>query len=220
MASVSEIKKLIREVNITISKEDISDIVNLEGTLQNADTIEEFLIKNAAEIDFKQLLVLAVKRLQEVIERYKNVSRVLQESNQKELDKAIKLAKQYIKPDEIVKFIAMDYSQGLDKGDLKILNSKKIIYGAPLKNENPQYDKIKDIVPDIEVEEGRLLLDEILENKKFSQGIYATIIEGTLEQEGFTEQQIEDRYLQSESQAQKEEEILRKFCTRNRKERF
>ena len=115
MATVREMKNLLSKVEITISEDDIRDaieIVQRGETLKAGETIEDKLLNNASNINFKKLLIIIVKRRQELLNRYKSqkVSNLLEEMNEKQLEKAIKFAKAYIKPEEFVKVVTLDYT--------------------------------------------------------------------------------------------------------------
>lgn len=74
MATIREIQTLLDKVNITIDKNDVEDSIGtleMGEKLEDARTVEEFLFKNAQYINFKKLLIIVVKRLQELYKGYK-----------------------------------------------------------------------------------------------------------------------------------------------------
>ena len=89
MATVREIQNLLKRVNITIDKEDIMDtIITLEDTndFYKEGEIEEFLLNNAQYINFKKLLVIIIKRRQELTNMYKQqkISPLLEKESEHE----------------------------------------------------------------------------------------------------------------------------------------
>ena len=74
MATANEIQNLLNKVEITIDEDDIKDAI---GVLHNGESfekgknIEETLIKNAELINLKKLLVIIIKRRQELVYKYK-----------------------------------------------------------------------------------------------------------------------------------------------------
>ena len=89
MATVREIQNLLKKINITIDKDDVMDtIISLENTndFHKEGEIKEFLLKNAQYIDFKKLLVIIVKRRQELTNMYKQqkISPLLERESEQE----------------------------------------------------------------------------------------------------------------------------------------
>ena len=146
MATVREIQNLLKRVNITIDKEDVMDtIITLEDTndFYKEGEIEEFLLNNAQYINFKKLLVIIVKRRQELTNIYKQqkISPLLERESEQELEKAIKFAKSYIKPEDFIKVQAIDY-EDRNNPISRILDSKTIVYDQRLEKKNELYEKI------------------------------------------------------------------------------
>lgn len=170
MATVREIQNLLKRVNITIDKEDVMDtIITLEDTndFYKEGEIEEFLLNNAQYINFKKLLVIIVKRRQELTNIYKQqkISPLLERESEQELEKAIKFAKSYIKPEDFIKVQAIDY-EDRNNPISRILDSKTIVYDQRLEKKNELYEKIKDKLPDLEFPKFLELLNIILEDEK------------------------------------------------------
>ena len=170
MATVREIQNLLKKINITIDKDDVMDtIISLENTndFHKEGEIKEFLLKNAQYIDFKKLLVIIVKRRQELTNMYKQqkISPLLERESEQELEKAIKFAKSYIKPEEFIKVQAIDY-EDRNNPISRILDSKTIVYDQRLEKKNELYEKIKDKLPDLEFPKFLELLNIILEDEK------------------------------------------------------
>lgn len=170
MATVREIQNLLKKINITIDKDDVMDtIITLENTndFHKEGEIKEFLLKNAQYIDFKKLLVIIVKRRQELTNMYKQqkISPLLERESEQELEKAIKFAKSYIKPEEFIKVQAIDY-EDRNNPISRILDSKTIVYDQRLEKKNELYEKIKDKLPDLEFPKFLELLNIILEDEK------------------------------------------------------
>ena len=176
MATIREIQNLLRKINITIDKQ---DIMNCIITLENTDDfykeggIEEILLRNAKYIDFKKLLIIAVKSRQELTNMYRqqNISPLLERESKQELEKIIKFAKAYIKPEEFIKVEMTDYEDNGRPVD-KLVDSKTVIYNQKLGKRNEAYAKIKNKLPNIDLEEcvyllGVILEDETLGNRKF-----------------------------------------------------
>ena len=190
MATVREIERLLKKVNITIDELDISMTIKMERKLKDAQNIEQYLLKNASEIDFKKLLVITVKRLQELRDTYKNqkISPLLEKNAQEQLEKAIEFAKSYIKPNEIIKLYARDYQN--EEKSIKLLNSSEIIYGKKIKRENKKYDEIKNLMPDINIYEAKEMLEEILEDKNTAIGLYTILADNTIIKQGYSEKEL------------------------------
>ena len=170
MATVREIQNLLKKINITIDKDDVMDtIISLENTndFHKEGEIKEFLLKNAQYIDFKKLLVIIVKRRQELTNMYKQqkISPLLERESEQELEKAIKFAKSYIKPEDFIKVQAIDY-EDRNNPISRILDSKTIVYDQRLEKKNELYEKIKDKLPDLEFPKFLELLNIILEDEK------------------------------------------------------
>ena len=149
MATVREMKNLLSKVEITISEDDIRDaieIVQKGETLKAGETIEDKLLNNASNINFKKLLIIIVKRRQELLNRYKSqkVSNLLEEMNEKQLEKAIKFAKAYIKPEEFVKVVTLDYTSEGEPPIRRMIDSKTVVYGQKIEEKNKLYEKKKD----------------------------------------------------------------------------
>ena len=142
MATVREIQNLLKRVNITIDKEDVMDtIITLEDTndFYKEGEIEEFLLNNAQYINFKKLLVIIVKRRQELTNIYKQqkISPLLEKESEHELEKAIKFAKLYIKPGEFIKVnmvidekekLVIDTREGKETVNLITPHGKEDVY--------------------------------------------------------------------------------------------
>lgn len=170
MTTVREIQNLLKKINITIDKDDVMDtIISLENTndFHKEGEIKEFLLKNAQYIDFKKLLVIIVKRRQELTNMYKQqkISPLLERESEQELEKAIKFAKSYIKPEDFIKVQAIDY-EDRNNPISRILDSKTIVYDQRLEKKNELYEKIKDKLPDLEFPKFLELLNIILEDEK------------------------------------------------------
>ena len=152
MATISEIQNLLNKVELTIDIEDVKDAIEAlhEGEyIEEGENIEETLRKNAQFINFKKLLMIIIKRRQELLNEYKTqkISALLEKVNEEQLEKAIKFARLYIKPEEFVKVQTWDYVLGRKE----IIDSKTVVYGKKIEKKNKLYEKIKDLLPDIEV---------------------------------------------------------------------
>ena len=188
MATVREIQNLLKRVNITIDKEDVMDtIITLEDTndFYKEGEIEEFLLNNAQYINFKKLLVIIVKRRQELTNIYKQqkISPLLEKESEHELEKAIKFAKLYIKPEEFIKVQTTDY-EDRNNPISKILDSKTIVYNQRLENRNQLYEKIKDKLSDLEFSFFLKLLNITLEDEKLGNKQFLEQTDKFLRNEG------------------------------------
>ena len=191
MATESEIQNLLNKVEITIDEDDIKDAI---GVLHNGESfvkgknIEETLIKNTELIDFKKLLVIIIKRRQELLNEYRiqKISNVIEKENENQLKKAIKFAKSYIKPEEFVKVETLDYTLGREE----IIDSKTVIYGQKIEKQNKLYKKVKDILPDIGVDRFLELLKNVLEDEKMAEQQFTKEINGFMVEEGMGEEEI------------------------------
>ena len=107
MATLREIQALLKEVNVVVDKQDIDDAIEIifKGEeVKKEGTVEEFLQNNAEYIQFKKLLLIIVKRLQELVNRYREAGiSFLMRQTEEDLQKAITFAKRYIKPEEFIK---------------------------------------------------------------------------------------------------------------------
>ena len=223
MATVREIQNLLSKVEITIDENDIGDAVgalHIGEYIEKGETIKEALIKNARYINFKKLLMIIVKRRQELVNEYKTqkISSLIQKLNETQLEKAIKFAKSYIKPEELVKVETRDYTLGRKKPQLTIIDSKTIIYGEKIEKKNKLYEKIKDVLPDIEVSSFLGLLKNALEDEKMAEQQFTKEINDFMEEEGM-KQEVIDAFWEKLPKAETEEQIEELFQVIN-KEKF
>lgn len=194
MATIREIQTLLDKVNITIDKNDVKDSIGtleVGEKLEEARTVEEFLLKNAQYVNFKKLLIIVVKRLQELYDGYKekNISRLLEENSKNELDKAIKLAKSYIKPNENIMTEAWDYAK--EPEEYSLFNSRVIIYGQNIEK-NKEYEKIKDLLPDIDAVQSIDMLTCIINDVNVARSIFDIQMQRVLQEEGYTAEEQEE----------------------------
>ena len=191
MATANEIQNLLNKVEITIDEDDIKDAI---GVLHNGESfekgknIEETLIKNAELINLKKLLVIIIKRRQELVYKYKTqkISNLIEKKNEDQLKKAIKFAKSYIKPEEFVKVETWDYTLGREE----IIDSKTVIYGQEIEKKNKLYEKVKDILPDIGVDRFLELLKNVLEDEKMAEQQFKKEMNDYMEKEGMGQEEI------------------------------
>lgn len=215
MATVKEIQNLLNRVEITIDETDITDAIqaiHIGEELKRGKTIEEVLIKNAEYINFKKLLIIIIKRRQELVDEYRkqNISDLIQKLNETQLEKAIKFAKSYIKPEELVKVETRDYTLGRQKPELTIIDSQTIVYGKKIENKNRFYEKIEDILPDLETSNFLGLLENTLEDKKMAEQQFTKEIDDFLEKSGVEREVINDFWRKLPA-AESEEQIEELF---------
>lgn len=219
MATANEIQNLLNKVEITIDEDDIKDAI---GVLHNGESfekgknIEETLIKNAELINLKKLLVIIIKRRQELVYKYKTqkISNLIEKKNEDQLKKAIKFAKSYIKPEEFVKVETWDYTLGREE----IIDSKTVIYGQEIEKKNKLYEKVKDILPDIGVDRFLELLKNVLEDEKMAEQQFKKEMNDYMEKEGMGQEEI-NTFLEKLNKAKSDEEIEEIFQALN-KEKF
>lgn len=215
MATVKEIQNLLNRIEITIDETDIEDsiqAIHIGEELKRGKTIEEVLVKNAEYIDFKKLLIIIIKRRQELVAEYKrqNISDLIQKLNETQLEKTIKFAKSYIKPEELVKVETRDYTLGRQKPELTIIDSQTIVYGKKIENKNRFYEKIEGILPDLETSNFLGLLENTLEDKKMAEQQFTKEIDNSLERSGIEREVINDFWRKLPS-AETEEQIEELF---------
>ena len=219
MATVREIQNLLSKVELTIDEDDIGDAIedlNKESFFRRGGNIEEILIKNAQYISFKKLLMIIVQRRQELLNEFKaqKISPLIEKQNEEQLRKAINFAKSYIKPEEFVKVETKDYALGRER----IIDSKTVIYGEKIEEENKLYEKIKDVLPDIEVCYSLGLFITVLEDKKMAEQQLRKEIKDFMKKEGM-EKEVIDTFWKKYPKARTEEELREVFQIIN-KERF
>ena len=209
MATISEIQNLLNKVEITIDEDDIKDAIELfyDGeSFEKGENIEETLIKNAQYINFKKLLIIIVKRRQELLNEYKaqKISPLIEKQNEEQLKKAIKFERSYIKPEEFVKVSTLDYALGREE----IIDSKTVVYGEKIEKKNKLYEKIKELLPDIEVSNFFGLLKNVLEDEKMGELQFRKEINHFMEEKGMQQKEIASfwqKFYESESEEQTEE---------------
>ena len=184
MATRKQIENLLKNVNVTISKEAVGYVYNEPANFKEARTLEEYLLENAEYIDFKKLLVLVIRSLEDIGKRYIGISKKLEEDNRNDIEKAIAFAKRYIKPEESIK-VFMDSELAGKKG-IALLDSRITIYGQEIANENEKFDKIKAIVPNIKNTELEGVLAEAFDDKIYGKMISKAMIEECLKKQGVT----------------------------------
>ena len=204
MATISEIQNLLNKVEITIDEDDIKDAIELfyDGeSFEKGENIEETLIKNAQYINFKKLLIIIVKRRQELLNEYKaqKISPLIEKQNEEQLKKAIKFARSYIKPEEFVKVSTLDYALGREE----IIDSKTVVYGEKIEKKNKLYEKIKELLPDIEVSNFFGLLKNVLEDEKMGELQFRKEINHFMEEKEIAS--FWQKLYESESEEQTEE---------------
>ncbi len=219
MATIREIQTLLDKVNITIDKNDVEDSIGtleMGEKLEDARTVEEFLFKNAQYINFKKLLIIVVKRLQELYKGYKekNISRLLEENSKNELDKAIKLAKSYIKPSENLMIEAWNYDK--EPEEYSLLNSRVVIYGQKIEK-NKEYEKIKDILPEIEAPQAIDMLSCVINDIDIARIMFHIQTRRVLREEGYTSEE-EEQYLKRLAYAESDDELRQIFKEVNQKQ--
>ena len=219
MATEKEIQDLLSKVEIAIDEDDIKDVIgilHIGENFEKGENIEETLIKNAQLINFKKLLIIIVKRRQEILNEYKTkkISSLLEKENKEQLEKAIKFAKSYIKPEEFVKVETWDYE--LDREE--IIDSKTVIYGQKIEKTNQLYEKVKDILPDIEVDRFFELLKNVLEDERLAEQQFEKELDDFMEKEGM-EQEVIDTFWKKLPEAKTDEEI-REVCQIINEEKF
>lgn len=223
MATVREMKNLLSKVEITISEDDIRDaieIVQKGETLKAGETIEDKLLNNASNINFKKLLIIIVKRRQELLNRYKSqkVSNLLEEMNEKQLEKAIKFAKAYIKPEEFVKVVTLDYTSEGEPPIRRMIDSKTVVYGQKIEEKNKLYEKIKDTLPDLEVVMFMELFKNILEDDNLAKLEFKEQVNDFMIQENIDSKTI-DTFWKSIPKAESDEEV-KNICAVIDKKKF
>ena len=219
MATVREIQNLLSKVELTIDEDDIGDAIedlNNKRFFRRGGNIEEILIKNAQYISFKKLLMIIVQRRQELLNEFKaqKISPLIEKQNEEQLRKAIKFAKNYIKPEEFVKVETKDYALGRER----IIDSKTVIYGEKLEEKNKLYEKIKDVLPDIEVCYFLALFITVLEDEKMAEQQFKKEMNDYMEKEGMGQEEI-NTFLEKLNKAKSDEEIEEIFQALN-KEKF
>ena len=209
MATKKQIKDLLK-MGLAIWENDIEDAMEYGHVLKKEKTIEDTLSKNLEYIDFKKLLIISVKRKRDLVDGYeKDNIPFLSKVNEMELEKLIKFAKKYIKPEEFIKVGVSDYKNGMDNPPFKIVDSKTIIYGEKLK-ENKKFQNIKNILPDIKVSGFLNLLKNVLEDKNMAEKQFTQEINKFLEKEGFEEEKI-DEFWKGLKNSKSDEEIEETF---------
>ena len=194
MATIREIQTLLNKVNITIDKNDVKDSIGtleIGEKLEDAIRVEEFLLKNAKYVNFKKLLIIVIKRLRELYAGYKekNISKLLEENSKNELDKAIKLAKSYIKPTENIMTTAWDYSK--KPAEYSLLNSRVVVYEQKIEK-NKEYEKIKDILPDIDAVQAINILPSVINDINIARSIFHIQLRRVLQEENYTDEEQEE----------------------------
>lgn len=216
MATLREIQALLKEVNVVVDKQDIDDAIEIifKGEeVKKEGTVEEFLQNNAEYIQFKKLLLIIVKRLQELVNRYREAGiSFLMRQTEEDLQKAITFAKRYIKPEEFIKVETANNRVAIGEDSKKpdqaiMLNSKTLIYGQKVNSENKLYDKIKDKLPDIETLMFFEVLPIILEDVKMGKRKFSDFTNYFLSKNGYTKEQRK-KFFQDISSAQTQEQIL------------
>lgn len=215
MATEREIKRLLESVNVTIDIENVIQTINYNklDQIEAANRIEEFLLKNATFIDMKKLLLVIIESLNQLAEKYEReqISKFLEENAKKELEKAIQFAKTYIKLNEEVKILGVHQEGNAEK--MKILTSKQIVYGKEMKIEkNQQYDEMKELIPQIEAQDLIDVFAQILKDEDYiAKMSYVIILENALLQQGYTEKEIDEQYVNGNSM-DKIDEIIKNMA--------
>ena len=177
MATRREIENLLKNVSITIGIREVVYALDSSDSAENLienRSIEAYLLENAKYINLKKLLLVITENLKDLSTRFIGVSKKLEEENRKELEKAIAFSKRYIKPDESINIY-------LPIGEQNILcNSRELIYGQKVENKNEKYDKIKEIVPELEKEEQKEALNNALEDEYLADRVFEKFVNSEL----------------------------------------
>jgi len=173
MATISDIKTLLKKINLTIDSRQA--VAALDRTkldeVKVENRIENFLLTNAEYIDMRKLVTIIVKDLRLLLEEYKkaDVSRLLEETIKQDLEEAIKFAKLYVKPDEKVLFIDSDIDE-----EFSITSCQEVIYGKKSLKDGKKYDRIAYLIPKEDQESIKRSIN-VLE-QCFNDGYIARII--------------------------------------------
>ena len=177
MATRREIENLLKNVSITIGIREVVYALDSSDSAENLiekQSIEAYLLENAKCINLKKLLLVITENLKDLSTRFIGVSKKLEEENRRELEKAITFSKRYIKPDESINIY-------LPRGEQNILcNSRELIYGQKVENKNEKYDKIKEIVPELEKEEQKEALNNVLEDEYLADRVFEKFVNSEL----------------------------------------
>ena len=196
MATKADIERLLNSnVNLTLDEFDVIAAMDKEKgvDIKLANRIEDFIRLNAEYINMKKILVLCVVRLKELSEKYENISPYLQKNAKSDLEEAIKYAKKYISAKDDINFFARTYKNDEEKYEL--ITSKENIYGEKIPNKNDRYDKIKDLIPDVNSQDIQKLYDifrQVLGNPEIAREMYNFIASNTLSEQGYNEEQMSD----------------------------
>ena len=200
MALLREIQALLKTVNLALDEQDVRDSIEIlyrGQSIKEGGRIEEYIQNNAEYIQFKKLLIIIVKRWQELSDKYKEANdknkeggvSFLTKQAEKELEKAITFAKKYIKPEEFIKVETLENKIGAEDAEFTILDSKTVIYGQRIDKSNKLYDQIKDKLPNTNFTMLFEILKIILEDESMGRKKFFEITNDFLEKQGFTKEE-------------------------------
>ncbi len=182
MATVREMKDFLDNAYVDLEIEETIQAIQYDkiDTIEPARDTKEFLLKNARVFDLKKLMAVVIVKCGE-------------NNSEEKWRKSVQYAKRFIKPDENV-YILITYKDDDKIGDkVKIVNTKQIVFGKFSENENNNYDKIKELLPDVEKKDLMLLYDvfqQMIDEPYITKMIFTGLLESTFYNQGYSLEQI------------------------------
>ena len=224
MATKSEINNFLKSTTLRINSADALQTLRIERgeNVVSGRTISDFFRKNAKYIDIKKLVLLELNSKNEFLIKLRESG-----ASEKELDamgeelyEMLELAKTYIKPKDMV--IAPGTVTVKGEEYEALLDSRVAIYGEEIKNENKKYDKIKDFIPDMDIEDGKEGLKFVFGDmdKVFASDQYVRYMDRTLLEQGYSVEELTNIYETELRNENMEVGLPKKFLARIDKEKY